>query len=122
MQKVIDFLKECVPQGDKYIVLPEMNEKERGGIIYETDTNKGEERTQKGVILAKGKGRIPESGEGILPMEFAIGQVVVFKKFAGDELLFNEELKMFPGHTDNRSDLVFVKIINQESILFSLPI
>ena len=121
MHKAKDYLKHCIPGGDQYIILPEMLEKETEYKIVYADDNKSEERTQMGEIVARGPGRMPDNGTTYQPMQYDIGDRVVFKKFAGDDMYFDENLKIHPGHHDGREGWLYVKVLRQDSILYSFP-
>ena len=71
------------PLHDRILVqrLEETQEKSGGGIII-PDTAK--EKPQEGDIVAVGPGRITEDGSRT-PMDVAVGDVVVYSKYAGTE-------------------------------------
>jgi chaperonin GroES len=52
------------------------------GGIYIPDTAK--EKPQEGIIVAAGPGRMNDDGNRI-PMELAVGDLVVYSKYAGTE-------------------------------------
>ncbi|MCU1312109.1 MAG: groES [Candidatus Angelobacter sp.] len=60
----------------------------RGGIII-PDTAK--EKPQEGVVLAVGKGKSNDKGE-TFPLAVKDGDRVLFGKYAGTEITFNDEL------------------------------
>ena len=70
------------PLQDRVIVKRiEEEEKTKGGIII-PDTAK--EKPQEGKVVAAGPGRMTDDGNRI-PMELAVGDVVVYSKYAGTE-------------------------------------
>lgn len=76
------------PLHDRIIVkrLPE-EEKTKSGIII-PDTAK--EKPQEGEVIAVGNGRILENGQKI-PMEVKVGDIVIFGKYAGNEIKIDGE-------------------------------
>jgi len=65
----------------------EVDEQQEGGIII-PDTAK--ERPQEGEILAVGPGRMMEDGQR-QPIAVAIGNTVLFGKYAGTEIKLDQE-------------------------------
>ena len=60
----------------------ETGEKTVGGIILPSAQK---EKPQTGVVVAAGHGRISEAGT-IIPLEVAVGDKIVFTKYAGSEV------------------------------------
>ena len=120
-ETVYDYLTQCVPCGEQYIVMPEKKEKVLKGGIVRADESREEEKEQAGLIVAVGPGRLPEAGTERQPMEFVLGDTVLFKKYAGDDFYMDKELERYPSHTAPREDLIPVKILRQDSILTYLP-
>ena len=118
-EKVKAYLKKCQPGADQYIILPDIREEIEG--LAMPDDNKEEYKQQKGEIVAKGKGRLPENGIERQPMEFNVGDVVLFQRYAGNDLWMCKDYKIYPSHEEQREDIVSVKILRQDSILFKLP-
>jgi len=114
--KVIAYLKARQVCEDLYIIIPDLRDKVLKGGIVRADENKAEEKEQAGEIVAVGPGRISESGVRE-PMEFKVGQKVLFKKYAGDDYFLDSDLERYPAHTDPRDDIVPVKVLRQSSIL-----
>jgi chaperonin GroES len=76
------------PLGDRVVVLPaEREETTRSGIVI-PDTAK--EKPQRGSVIAVGKGRRDDDGDRI-PMDVAVGDTVLFAKYAGTEFKFEDE-------------------------------
>ena len=71
------------PLADRILVkrLEDDDEQKVGGIII-PDTAK--EKPQDGVIVAVGPGRLTDEGNRV-PMEVAVGDTVVYSKYAGTE-------------------------------------
>ncbi len=75
------------PLGDRVVIRSlEETEEMRGG-LYIPDTAK--EKPQQGEIVAVGPGRY-EKGERV-PMELKVGQKVLYGKYSGTEVRFDDE-------------------------------
>ena len=84
------------PLGDRVVVLPmEETEQMRGG-LYIPDTAK--EKPQQGEIVAVGPGRF-EKGERV-PMELSAGQTVLYGKYSGTEVTFDNEQYLIIKESD----------------------
>ena len=71
------------PLGNRIVIEPtEDDEQMSAGGIYIPDTAK--EKPQEGKVVAAGPGRMTDDGKRI-PMELAVGDVVVYSKYAGTE-------------------------------------
>ena len=71
------------PLGDRVVVKPMPKEEiTKGGIVL-PDTAK--EKPQEGKIIAVGPGRLTDDGKRI-SMDVAVGDVVVYAKYAGTEI------------------------------------
>ncbi len=71
------------PLGNRIVIEPsEDDEQMSSGGIYIPDTAK--EKPQEGKVVAAGPGRMTDDGNRI-PMELAVGDVVVYSKYAGTE-------------------------------------
>jgi chaperonin GroES len=76
------------PLGDRLVVRPsEREEMTKSGILL-PDTVK--ERPQEGTILAVGPGRTLDDGSRE-PIEVAVGQKILFQKYAGTEFKLDDE-------------------------------
>jgi len=76
------------PLGDRLVVKPsEREEMTKSGILL-PDTVK--ERPQEGTVLAAGPGRILDDGSREA-MDVAVGQKILFQKYAGTEFKLDEE-------------------------------
>lgn len=73
----------------------ELEKKTATGIVL-PDTH--DEKSQRGKVIAIGASQMTESGKMIKP-EFKVGEVVVYKKWGGDEVKFGVSGK----------ELIFVK-------------
>ena len=84
------------PLSDRVVVRPmEESEEMRGG-LYIPDTAK--EKPQQGEIVAVGPGRF-EKGERV-PMELADGQTVLYGKYSGTEVTFDNEQYLIIKESD----------------------
>ena len=63
-------------------------EKTAGGIII-PDTAK--EKPQEGKVLAVGPGRFDEDGDKRIPLDIKVGDVVIYSKYGGTEVKYNNE-------------------------------
>ncbi len=71
------------PLGNRVVVEPaEAEEQMSAGGIYIPDTAK--EKPQEGTVVAVGPGRLTDDGARV-PMELAVGDTVVYSKYAGTE-------------------------------------
>ncbi len=71
------------PLGNRIVIEPiDTDEQMSSGGIYIPDTAK--EKPQEGKVVAAGPGRLTDEGNRV-PMELAVGDVVVYSKYAGTE-------------------------------------
>lgn len=71
------------PLGDRVIIKQdEAEQATAGGLYIATETK---EKPSSGVVLAVGDGKVADTGE-LLPMPVAVGDRVVYGKFAGQEI------------------------------------
>ncbi len=76
------------PMADLVLVRPQKREEvTRGGIVL-PDTAK--EKPQEGEVIAVGSGRTTEAGKKV-PMEVAVGEIVVYSKYGGNEITVDGE-------------------------------
>jgi chaperonin GroES len=84
------------PLADRVVVLPlEEAEETRGGLFI-PDTAK--EKPQQGEVIAIGPGRV-EKGERI-PMEVAVGQIVLYGKYSGSEITIDDQQYLIVKESD----------------------
>ena len=76
------------PLGDRLVVKPTPREEMTKSGIVLPDTVK--ERPQEGTILAVGPGRTLDDGTRE-PIEVAVGQKILFQKYAGTEFKLDDE-------------------------------
>jgi chaperonin GroES len=76
------------PLGDRLVVRPTPREEMTKSGIVLPDTAK--ERPQEGTVLSVGPGRILDDGKRE-PMDVAVGQKVLFQKYAGTEFKLDDE-------------------------------
>lgn len=76
------------PLGNRVVVQPsDAEEQMSAGGIYIPDTAK--EKPQEGEVVAVGPGRLTDDGNRV-PMELAVGDTVVYSKYAGTEYKYGE--------------------------------
>ena len=68
------------------LVEPLQLEKKTAAGIVLPDTH--DEKSQKGKVIALGKPQLTDSGKKIVP-EFKVGDVIIYKKWGGDEVKFD---------------------------------
>jgi chaperonin GroES len=91
-----------VPLGDRVIVEPiEQEEMTPSGIVL-PETAK--EKPQRGRVIAAGPGRMEEGKRQ--PLDVAPGDVVVYKKWGGDEFKVNDKKYMILSENDILAKLV----------------
>lgn len=71
-----------VPVADRIVIMPAEREQTTKGGIHLPDTIK--ERPETGKVIAVGPGRVTDGGTRI-PMELAVGDRVLYSKYAGTE-------------------------------------
>ena len=86
MAKTATDLK-LTPLGDRVVVQPLGREETTKSGIVLPDTAK--EKPQSGTVLAVGQGRRDDDGERI-PLDVAVGDQVLFAKYAGTEFKLEE--------------------------------
>jgi len=86
MAKTATDLK-LTPLGDRVVVQPLGREETTKSGIVLPDTAK--EKPQRGTVLAVGQGRRDDDGERI-PLDVAVGDQVLFAKYAGTEFKLEE--------------------------------
>ncbi len=84
------------PLGDRVVVRPSEDAEEMRGGLYIPDTAK--EKPQEGEIVAVGPGRY-EKGERV-PMELSEGQKVLYGKYAGTEVTFDNQQYLIIKESD----------------------
>ena len=74
------------PIGDRILVEPIEEDLNKVGSLF-TDTAK--ERPQRGKVVAVGEGRL--DGKDLVPMRVKVGDKVLFGKYAGTELKYDDK-------------------------------
>lgn len=72
------------PLDDRIVVKPSESEETTASGLVIPDTAK--EKPQQGEVLAVGPGRRAESTGEIIPLDIAVGDVVVYSKYGGTEI------------------------------------
>ncbi|KRN27435.1 hypothetical protein IV38_GL002087 [Lactobacillus selangorensis] len=76
------------PLGDRVIIeVEEPKEETVGGIVL---ANNAKQKPQSGKIVAVGNGNVTADGKTI-PMNVKVGDVVVYDKYAGSEVTYDEK-------------------------------
>ncbi|HOK01634.1 MAG TPA: co-chaperone GroES [Spirochaetota bacterium] len=75
------------PIGDRILVEPIEEDLNKVGSLYVPDTAK--ERPQRGKVVAVGEGRL--DGKDLVPMRVKVGDKVLFGKYAGTELKYDDK-------------------------------
>jgi len=78
-----------IPQNDYILVEPIKQEKVTKGGIYIPDTA-SEERPMRGKVIAVGPGKMNDKGER-MPISVKVGDEVIFKKYAPDEIKIDDK-------------------------------
>lgn len=78
-----------VPLGDRLVVKNMQQEEVLASGIVIPDTAK--EKPQQAEVIAVGPGRWDEDGEKRVPMEIAVGDVIVYAKYSGNEIKIDQE-------------------------------
>ncbi len=84
------------PLDDRIVVRPsEAEEKTASGLVI-PDTAK--EKPQQGEVLAVGPGRRADNTGEIIPLDIAVGDIVVYSKYGGTEITVEgEDLLILTG-------------------------
>ncbi len=85
------------PMSDRVVVRPATENEVTVGGIFLPDTAR--ERPQKGEVVAAGPGRVLNSGTRIA-MEVAVGDTVIYSKYAGTEIQVEDEELLVLGSND----------------------
>lgn len=118
---IIDYLKKWQPLSDLILVQPDIkSQKTKSGVVLAQQSH-GEEKAQTGTVLAIGYGRLPESGIERQPITVKVGDKVLFRRHAGDDLMIDENQEIYEGHMEAREGLIPVKILIEDAILIILP-
>lgn len=77
------------PLGDRVVIkLKEEEEKTVGGLVL---TSAAKEKPQMGEVIAVGEGKACKHHGDVQPMPVKVGDTVLFEKFAGSEVKFEDE-------------------------------
>ena len=85
------------PLGDRIVVKAVEQENQTKSGIYIPDSAK--ERPQEGTVVAVGPGRVNDDGSRVA-MDVAVGDVVIYSKFAGTEFEEDGEEYLIMKETD----------------------
>ena len=96
-EKEVIVARNLQPLGDRIVVKAVEQETQTKSGIYIPDSAK--ERPQEGSVIAVGPGRITDDGNRI-DMSVAVGDVVIYSKFAGTEFEDDGEEYLIMKETD----------------------
>ena len=94
---VISTKVKFVPLSDRVVVMPLEREETTKGGIYLPDTAR--EKPQIGEVVAVGPGRVSDDGT-LIPMELAVGDRVIYSKYAGTEYKDGDDEHLILRETD----------------------
>jgi len=77
------------PLADRVVVKPVPKEEKTKAGVYLPDTA-AKEKPQEGTIIAVGPGRLLDDGTRV-PVDVAVGDRVLFAKYAGSEFKYDDE-------------------------------
>ena len=77
------------PLEDKIVVQASEAETTTASGIVIPDTAK--EKPQEGTVIAVGPGRFDDNGEKRIPLDVAVGDVVLYSKYGGTEIKYSGE-------------------------------
>jgi chaperonin GroES len=93
-----------VPLGDRLVVKNIQQEEVLASGIVIPDTAK--EKPQQAEVIAVGPGRWDEDGENRVPMEIAVGDVVVYAKYSGNDIKIDHEEYLILSEKDVLAKIV----------------
>ncbi len=96
-EKEVIVARNLQPLGDRIVVKAVEQETQTKSGIYIPDSAK--ERPQEGSVVAVGPGRVTDDGNR-LEMSVAVGDVVIYSKFAGTEFEDDGEEYLIMKETD----------------------
>ena len=77
------------PLEDRIVVLPLDAEQTTASGLVIPDTAK--EKPQEGKVVAVGPGRFDDDGENRVPVDISVGDTVIYSKYGGTEVKYNNE-------------------------------
>jgi chaperonin GroES len=77
------------PLEDRIVVLPLDAEQTTASGLVIPDTAK--EKPQEGKVVAVGPGRFDDDGENRIPVDISVGDTVIYSKYGGTEVKYNNE-------------------------------
>jgi chaperonin GroES len=77
------------PLEDRILVQPLDAEQTTASGLVIPDTAK--EKPQEGTVLAVGPGRFVEDGDKRIPLDVAVGDTVIYSKYGGTEIKYNNQ-------------------------------
>lgn len=86
------------PLEDRILVQPLDAEQTTASGLVIPDT--AQEKPQEGKVVATGPGRFDEDGEKRIPLDIAVGDVVIYSKYGGTEVKYDGEEYLLLGARD----------------------
>ena len=77
------------PLEDRIVVRPSDFESTTASGLVIPDTAK--EKPQEGKVVAVGPGRFDDDGENRIPVDISVGDTVIYSKYGGTEVKYNNE-------------------------------
>ena len=77
------------PLEDRILVQPLDAEQTTASGLVIPDTAK--DKPQEGKVLAVGPGRFDDEGENRIPLDISVGDTVIYSKYGGTEVKYNNE-------------------------------
>ncbi len=84
------------PIGDRILIQALEEEVEKVGSLYVPDTAK--EKPQQGKVVAVGDGM--KDGDKVIPMTVKVGDVVLYGKYSGSEIKFEDQEYLILSEND----------------------
>lgn len=112
---MLDILRKAKPLSDWVVVLPDKRATETAtGIALPESTD---DDLSSGEVIAVGEGRYSEYTGKRLPMETEVGDKVIYRKHAGEDICIDEDGKIYGGHEEGKDA---ARLLIQDSILLVL--
>ena len=119
-EDIIALVKGVVPNSARIVVVPEEKKSATASNIQLARTARGEDETEIGTVIAVGSGRHTESGEFIQTTS-KVGDRVLLDRYAGVTIRVTRNGEILRSHEEITEDRLPVKIVMQESILWTFP-
>ncbi len=118
---IAELAKTVIPNSNRVIIRIEEKEKETKSGIKFSQTERGQDETLVGTILAVGDGHMSEAGTWI-PTKSKVGQRVLIDRMSGINIRIDKNGKIYPFSQDITEDVLPIRIAREESILWYFPL